>query len=200
MTEKQIQQRSPVGRFNGLLMLLAILTIGGFLVWVTINSETSQVEVVEGADADESELGEALEVVAAETFAAGPDTYVDREIRVNDLEVAAAMGARAYWAELPPDGALYLIKLDPPASEVVTATNGDRLSVTGRVLAMGDSVLDAWTEQGVIETEGQRQQAEFAITFIEASEATVTTGEGAGGPAAEEGEDPAAQGEEPDRE
>lgn len=190
MTEKQIQQRSPAGRFNGLLMLLAILTMGGFLVWVTINSETSQVEVVEGADADESELGGGLEVVDAETFAAGPDGYVDREIRVDDLAVAAAMGPRAYWAELPPDDALYLIKLDPPASDAVSATNGDRLSVTGRVLTMTDSVVNAWTEQGVIETEGQAVEAAFAITFIEASEATVTTGEGAGDPPAEEGEEP----------
>lgn len=189
MTEKQIQQRSPAGRFNGLLMLLAILTVGGFLVWVTANSETtSQVEVVEGAEADAGEPADGVEVVNAETFAAGPDTYVDREIRVNDLAVASPMGSQAYWAELPAGGGLYLIKLDPPASDVVSAAAGDRLSVTGRVLAMSDSVVDAWAEQGVIETDGQRLEAEFAITFIEASEATVTTGGGPGNPPQESDE------------
>jgi hypothetical protein len=173
MAEKQNQQRSAA-RYTRLWMLLAILTVGGFLMWVSVNSEPREVAVAEGAE-PEGPRDDRFEVIDPEEFAVDPQAYLGREVHLSELDVAAPMGSRAYWVTLP-DGNLYLVKLGETIGEQVTAREGERLTVAGPIVAMSDSVVAAWTEEGAIATDGQRTEAEFAISFIEAVEASVTAG------------------------
>jgi hypothetical protein len=50
---------------------------------------------------------------------------------------------------------------------------GQRVTIVGPVLARTDSVLAAWEREGVITSEGQRMEMEFATTFIEARRVVV---------------------------
>jgi hypothetical protein len=45
---------------------------------------------------------------------------------------------------------------------------GTPYTVVGTMYAMNDSVLNAWEASGAIADEGQRMQAEFATSFLEA--------------------------------
>ncbi|HKJ93384.1 MAG TPA: hypothetical protein VJ957_09450, partial [Longimicrobiales bacterium] len=64
------------------------------------------------------------------------------------------------------------------AADGVTMESGTRYNVSGRVVTMSDSVLDAWQQSGAIQNEGERMQAEFATAFLEASTVTRSANQG----------------------
>ena len=64
-----------------------------------------------------------------------------------------------------------LIKLGPElVAAGVAVRSGEVVSVSGRIMAMTDSVLAAWQQEGAITDEGQRMEAEYVLgqTFLEA--------------------------------
>jgi len=147
------------------LMLLAFLAIGGFMYWLNISSAATAVEVVETPDEPTAAAGG----MAFAEFAADPSAFSGQAISVNGVAVASVMGANAFWTELS-QNAPFLIRLNPSLS--MSVAQGDVLSVTGTVVSMSDSILDAWTADGSFTNDTQRLEAEFAETFFEATAAT----------------------------
>ncbi|HEX7050703.1 MAG TPA: hypothetical protein VF188_10910 [Longimicrobiales bacterium] len=171
MTETPNEVRKPAGRMNWLWITIAVVVVGGFLVWLGVNGTGSSAPT-----AEESSGGEMTDKAAAATItladlAAGAATYVGQVVRLDSIEVTSLMGSQSFWTLLP-DRTPYLVKLGPALVQSgTTVQRGDRVTVSGRVVEMTDSVIAAWEQQGAIQDEGQRAQAEFATTFIEATEA-----------------------------
>jgi hypothetical protein len=166
-------RRGSGGQLTLVWMALALVLVAGFLYWLAANSEPSRMVAVE-EDAGEvaPDPMAAGTQVGRDDFAANPDQYRGRTVELSDVEIAATIGAQAFWIDLPRQP--FLVRLAPGAeTQGVTIQPGQRVTIVGPVLARTDSVLAAWEREGVITSEGQRMEMEFATTFIEARRVVV---------------------------
>ena len=172
-------KRTSKGGTSLLLMIASFLAIGGFLWWLSISAEPTEVAIVEEEEAEEDA---GIPTVEVGTFAADPRSYVGQEIRFRNLSVASTLGPEAFWFQLPNETP-YLVKLD--SSLVAGGTDfqaGEGIRrVVGTVHEMTDSVLDAWQAAEAFTNETQRIEAEFATTFLEARTLDLAGGGGKGG-------------------
>lgn len=159
------------------LMVLAFLALGGFLYWLNITAEPTEVTIVEEQPDEVS--GAAISV---DDFLANPEARVGEPIEVSGARVSSRLGTQAFW--IGPDDRPYLVKMAPS----LVAAGGSVLveqivSLRGTVHTMSDSVLNAWQEMGAFSNEGDRIVAEFATSFFEVEEIVAPGGgaEGAGG-------------------
>lgn len=165
------------------LMLLSFLAIAGFLYWLSVRAVPTEVAV-----AEPEEESMANEVALAE-FSAATESYVGQEVSLRGIPVTTLLGAHAFWTNLADvQNTPYLIHLSSDLlADSVTAVAGATVDVMGTVLAMSDSVLDAWEAAGAFTNgETDRFQAEFAENFMEISFiADVEAAEPAGEPGAD---------------
>ena len=171
---------SRKGAANGgsvVLMVLAFLGVGGFMVWLNIRAAETEVAVVEDTSGEAEDFGSAP-VVDAGVFGSDPMAHSDGVVRINDLLVQSGVGAQAFFVEMPNQPGPYLIKMGARVvADSVTVPSGSRVSVVGRVFLMSDSVADDWVATGAI-AEGDRILATFAQSFLEAVDIIVTAGGG----------------------
>lgn len=170
MTEKPMEQSNRSGRFTWLWMILSLVVVSGFLAWLAASSRPSSVAVVEEAATEKAAgTGDAANVTVTD-LVASIDQYMGKTVQLIDLQVASPLGAQAFWTTLP-NGTPFLIKLGPAVvQQGVAPKGGDVVTVVGRVVAMSDSVLAAWQQQGALADEGQKMEAEFATSFVEAAQ------------------------------
>ncbi len=98
------------------------------------------------------------------------------------MRAQSTLGPQAYWLDMPND-VPFLMKADSSLVSEGTFDMevGTSYSVVGTMHAMTDSVLAAWEEQGALTEEGQRMQAEFATSFLEARRVVPTGGSSGSG-------------------
>lgn len=161
------------------LMILAFLVVVGFLYWLNVTAEPTQVVIVEEEDARGSGASAILDVA---DFLSNPGQYEGRIVEVLGARVASRLGPQAFW--IGPDDAPFLVKMGTDlvsaGTEILT---GQRMNLVGTVWVMSDSTHAAWDEIGAFPNEGDRIVAEFAIgsPFLEVS--VIDTETGAGGSA-----------------
>jgi hypothetical protein len=155
------QQTSEKLRFP--LMILAALSIAGFVWWLSVFTEPTQFAVAQEEAVEEADGVPTLELA---TFEQRADDMAGSRLRLQGLEVATSIGPRAFLASLP-EGKPYVIRLMPAVGDL-NVTGGEILDVTGTVRAMSDEVLDAWEAEGVITDPTAREIASFGLTFFEA--------------------------------
>jgi len=160
------QQTSEKLRFP--LMILAALSIVGFVWWLSVFTEPTQFAVAQEETAEEANGAPALELA---TFEQRADDMADSRLRLQGIEVATSIGPRAFLTSLP-EGKPYVVRLMPAVGDL-NVSAGDVLNVTGTVRAMSDEVLDAWEAEGVITDPTARDIAGFGMTFLEAEAVTV---------------------------
>jgi hypothetical protein len=145
------------------LMVLSFVVIGGFLFYLNQASRASVVEVVEEEVPAASSGAQTVDWAA---FVAAPESFQGQRLRIAGLEVVSRVGNAAFWVEAPGD-TYYLVRMLPEVlAQGVEIGPGAVVTVEGATHAMGDSVLNAWEQDGVI-TSGQRAEAEFATSFLE---------------------------------
>ena len=157
-----LKSRAGAAKLGVPLMILCFLTVGGFLYWLSRSAEPTEVaEVVE-------ETGAALaNVVALSEFSTGTAAYVGQEVTLEGIEVVSLLGTQALWMNLE-NGTPYLLHLTEMAlADSVAVAQGDVVTVSGAVMEMSDSILDAWAAAGAFSQETDRIQAEFAVDFLE---------------------------------
>lgn len=169
MDEQNVEHRKPAGQYTWLWMILALALVGGFLVWLGVESEPTQIQVVE-EDAVEEDTTTAADV-SLDAFAANTDQYAGEDVRLTDIPVASLLGPRMFWTELPGEQAgltvPYLIALDTAAvADSLGPETGENVTVVGQVFEVTDSVLDGWVQSGVLQ-EAQRLEAEFASSYLQ---------------------------------
>lgn len=147
-------------------MGIAIVLVIGLVYWLAVNSEPSRVAAIVEEDTV-AVADDGATVVSADVFAGNPDQYRGQNVELRDVVVAAPIGNHAFWLDLPRQP--FLVRMSPAlVSEGRNVQSGDRVTVAGVVVERSDSVLAAWQNEGVISSEGQRLEMEFATTFIEA--------------------------------
>lgn len=169
-TEATTPQKRRTGT-NRTPVVVALVAVALFLGWLATRQPEEAVVVAEpdanGQVDPTAATGPAVAIDAAAL--SQPDQYVGQLVEVESIPVMSPLGPSLFWAELP-GGSPYLVKLDSAqiaAGSRVPAA-GASVHVVGRVLAKSDSALNAWLDAGVLQTEGQRSQAEFGTTYIEA--------------------------------
>jgi hypothetical protein len=151
------------------LMIAAFLVVGGFLYWLNITAEPTEVAVEEGGGRERA-AGIAA-ILDVDDFLAEPIRFQGQNVEVTGARVTSRLGGQAFW--IGPQDRPFLVKLAPPALETgISVSSGDVFSLVGAVLMMTDSALVAWGDAGAFASEGERAVAEFAVgsLFLEASE------------------------------
>ncbi|HEU5208353.1 MAG TPA: hypothetical protein VFU06_02990 [Longimicrobiales bacterium] len=159
-------EREGSGIPSWVLGIVAVLGVAGFLFWLSSAAQPAEmVAITEGGDTTAAApTGMTGEVVTLQQIAAGTDTLQGRDLVLESVEVAAAMGQQAFWVDLP-NQQPFLIKMSSAAAMPVQS--GDVVDVAGRIQAMSDSVIADWKASGAI-TENQEAEALFAQSFLEA--------------------------------
>jgi len=146
--------------------VVAILGVVGFLWWISSAAQPRDLVAITEDDDTTAAASSGMtgEVVGLDQIVSNASGLVGRDIIIEDVSVAAAMGQRAFWIDLP-NQQPFLISM---GGEVVPVQSGDVVDVAGRMHVMSDSVIAAWTSSGAI-TQGQEAEAQFAQTFLEAA-------------------------------
>jgi hypothetical protein len=150
------------GTLNTVAMILAFLAIGGFLYWLSMVSEPTEVVVPQ-----EDEVAQAVSLAA---FAQAQLPYEGVLIRVDGVEVQSLLGTDGFLFAMP-DGSAYPVRLDPSLVSVGSPIEpGSQGMVVGRVQMMTDSIMSAWATDSLFASDEQQEAAAAAGTFILASE------------------------------
>ncbi len=169
-----IRSRAGAANMAPILMVVAFLSIGLFVWWLSATAEPTEVVIVEEVVDEAAAEG----AVAWADFGADPESFAGQEITIPGVQVASLLGGQAFWAQLPSETP-YLIKLgDDLVAGGVSVTSGDAGDITGTVHMMSDSVLNAWEAAGAFTDPVNRIEAEFATSFFEAQAIMVGPPEG----------------------
>lgn len=157
------RQKKPTSPLTLLLMLLAVLGVAGFMAWLSVNSGSEEVPVVEA--------GEPIILdVPLVDLALDSEKFVGLDVRLTNIEVSSLMGGGVFWT-IAENGSPFLVK---PSDDLVAAgigaEKGEAVTVAGEVRAMSTEVLDAWERIGIIRSAAERSITEYATAYLEASE------------------------------
>jgi hypothetical protein len=174
-----------------LWMILALVVVGGFLVWLGAASEPTQVTVVDEDAGDEDDMGpmaldSGVVAVNKDTLGANKAAYEGQQVQVDQVALTTELGDGIYWGELGDRQRQVpiLIRLDSVAGAGWEMRPNALYTITGEVTRMTDSLATAWGEQGEFRGEGEQMQAAFADYFIQASRIRPSRGgrpQGSGG-------------------
>ncbi len=144
-------QRDTSGKLTTPLMILAFLSVVGFMYWLYVASEPTEFtvaqEVTENEGAREVEVGE---------FAADPGSYLGARLRLSPVFVASVSTSELVWFQFE-DGTPYLVRISRALAEAgVTVAAGELVVFEGTVQPMNESVVEGWLSEGVIDDEGLR--------------------------------------------
>jgi len=156
------------------LMILAFLVVIGFLYWLNITAEPTEVVIVEE---DQGRTSTASAILDEADFLADAVQYEGQVVEVTGARVASRLGPQAFW--IGPDDAPFLVKMATTLVDDGTVVEVEQgVNLVGTVFMMTDSSHAAWDVLGAFPNDGDKIVAEFAIgsPFIE-----VTMIEGPGG-------------------
>ena len=159
-----------LGTQTWLWMILALITVAGFLTWLGVASEPTSVAVVE--DTTEGGMDAAgVTVVPKDTLAADKARFAGQAVRVSNVASTGNLGVGIFWGELGTQAnqVPILVRLDSAAQDGFQAQVGGLYTLTGTVRPMSDSLAGVWLEQGELAGEGERMQAAFADYYIQVS-------------------------------
>jgi hypothetical protein len=165
-------------KFSLPLMVLAFLVVGGFLYWLSITAQPTEVEVVEEVEDTGSGASAILDIV---DFLGAPGDYEGQVIEVTRAQIVNRLGEQAFWigtADAP-----FLVKMSPALLETQPAVIVEQVvTLVGQVHILTDSVLTSWDALGAFPTDTDRFLAEFSLgsPFIEVESVEAMTPGGAG--------------------
>jgi len=167
------------------LMILSFVVVIGFLFWLNVTAEPTQIAIVQ----DETPRTSGASAILSEVdFLSGPGEYEGQVVEVSNARISSRLGPHAFW--IGPDDAPFLVKM---GAELVAAgteiLSTQRVNLIGTVWIMGDSAHAAWDAQGAFPSEGDRIVAEFAIGSPYLEVTVVEAQAGAGGDAGGGGTD-----------
>ena len=169
------EARTPKGgSLTWLWMVLALVLVAGFLTWLGVASEPSEVAVVEESDTAGAQPGDGLAFteVPKDTLAAAKERFEGQRIRVAGVQVTGSLGPGIFWGELGSQSNQIpiLVRMDSSlVSGGLQVQQGGTYTITGLVQRMTDSVSAAWGSEGAFADEGAQMQSTFADYYIRAS-------------------------------
>jgi hypothetical protein len=144
------------------LMILAAISIVGFVWWLAVFTEPSQFAVAQEGELDDGDAP----TLSLQLFEQQYPELEGQRLRLEGITVSTMLGPRAFLTALP-DGSPYVVRMLPGAEDAPVAT-GSVVNVTGTIEAISATVLDGWEAEGVITDPTARQIAEFGVNFMNA--------------------------------
>jgi hypothetical protein len=170
MADIDVAQK-PAGQSTLLWALLAIVAVGGLMVWLAVQSHRTTTAVVVQETVEErdraSQRARPTVTVELSELGANPDGHTGRDVETV-TPIAATLGARAYWADIP--GANPFLVVLTEGAAVDDLASGQTITVAGLVVEVTEALVDQWIAEGAI-NEGSRAEAVFASHAILADEA-----------------------------
>jgi hypothetical protein len=162
-------RRSDRGASSLIPVLVALLAVGGFLAWLATRQPTTEsVAVTEPGNTAVDQQGTPTGTVTepAALNQQGGRALVGQDIELQSVPVSSMMGPHFLWVELP-GGSPYLLRLDQSVVNGATPvpTSGN-VRVIGRVEMKDEAVISGWVQEGLLQDEAHRMQAEFGTTYI----------------------------------
>jgi len=162
------------------LMIVAFLAIAGFLYWLNLQAQADvAARDVQEEAVEETAAAMSGTVVAGEDLQVDPSPFEGMTVVVEGMTVASGLGTQGFWLELPNKNPFLVSMSEAVKAEGMSVTPGQVVNVSGTVVAMSDSALNAWSMAGAI-GEGDRLAAEFATHFLEAQQIQVVGRVGGG--------------------
>lgn len=140
---------------------LAFLTVGAFMAYLYLATRESRVRVLEEGGASGG-----VPRASAADFAASPGRWSGRLVRLDSLLVVGRLGRAAFSVELPGRPRYPVVMERWLIEEGVQVTTQDRVRVVGSVYALNDSVLNVWTQRGIVDPARRpdlRQESTFFL-------------------------------------
>jgi hypothetical protein len=142
------------------LMILAALSMAGFVWWLSVYTEPTQTALAR----EEVAEVEAPPMATAE-FEQQVTQLTGQQVRLEGIEVATLIGPQAFLASLP-EGSILLVRILPGVAPLGVEP-GQVLALRGTVRAMSPEVLDQWGAEGVYTDPAARDIAGFSVNFLE---------------------------------
>lgn len=160
-----LKSRAGAAKLGVPLMILSFLMVVGFMYWLSVTAEPTEVAVVE----QDAPLQNQLTI---EVFSAAPNEFMGQIVSLENIEISGLHGAHAFFTNLADaNGTGYLLHLSDSlvADTTVSVAYGMSVTVTGRVTETTDSVIDAWEQAGAFANEGEKlvAQSTYHLSFIE---------------------------------
>ena len=158
------------------LALLAVLAMAGFLVWLGVTAEPTDLAMDD--QIPEEEL-EAADEVSHEDFAADPSAWEDSLIRLVDVRADQMVGAFAFWANIPdvedeeeeeevePVRQFFVLAdrvMDLRQFGVAVPEDED-FELVGEVRSVDPEIIEAWTDRGIVPS-AQAEEVEGLETYV----------------------------------
>jgi hypothetical protein len=171
MADISVEKRATGGQSTWLWMLLAVAAVLGLMAWLATRPDTTTQIVAEqtGAAPAGADFGVGADAVELSTLGANPDAYVNQEIVVRGADVAAVLGPRAYWADVPGANP-FLVVLGQSVENIDAPIAGQSYDLQGRVQPVTEQMVNDWVTAGVI-APGSRDEATFATHYLLANQA-----------------------------
>lgn len=169
MADISVEQQTG-GQKTWIWALVAVLATVALMWWLARQSEeVGRVTAVQGDTAAVAGQASTAETADLAAVSQAPDTYLGRNIALSGVPVAAALGPRAFWADIPGQNP-FLVILGPSVAGVDMPVAGHRLDLEGTVQPVTEEQLNDWITAGTV-SEGSRDEASFATHYLLASSA-----------------------------
>jgi hypothetical protein len=173
MADISVEKKQGGGDLTWVWALVAVLAVGGLMLWLATNQQTTT-QIVSGIGADTvpgAPAAAAGEPVDLATLSADPEPFTGRQVQASNVSVAAVLGNRAFWADVPGANP-FLVVVGPEVAATDWLNAGATLStVQGAVQPVTDAELNQWVEGQVIRPEA-RDEASFASHYLNANQIT----------------------------
>lgn len=173
MADISVEQKSSAQK-TWIWALLAVILIIALMFWLNRQSqELGRTAAIQGdtvgamAPGTAAATGEAADL---EAVAQDPDSYQGRALSLQGVPIAAALGPRSFWADIPGQNP-FLVILGPNVAEVQMPVAGQRLNLSGTVQPVTEQQINDWITAGTV-AQGSREEAAFATHYLLASSAT----------------------------
>lgn len=167
MADISVEKKQGVN-LTWLWALAAVAAIAALMVWLFANQPDSTAVVTNtAADSVTAADSASVQSVSLATIAAAPDTYLGQEVRLEDVTVAALLGNRGFWAEVPGANP-FLVILGPETGDVSWLAAGATPTVSGVVEAVTPEEVNIWVQTMAI-AETAAAEAGFATHYLRVS-------------------------------
>lgn len=162
MADIDVEQKKG-GQQTWLWAGLAVISVLALMFWLASQEEGTGPVVMEsdttGAVAQAAEDA-GVEVVQLTAIAAAPADYAERNVQVEAAEVAATLGPRAFWANIPGQNP-FLVVVAEDAGDASMIAAGQEINLRGTVADVTEAKVDEWIAAGAV-NQGARDEATFA--------------------------------------
>jgi len=172
MADISVERKS--GGMTWIWALLAVAAVAGLMFWLYGQSQEAETAAVVEGDTTAVEAVAAGEAAELSAIAATPDAFSGRTLQVEGVPVAATVGPRAFWGDVPGQNPFLVVFADGVGTGATVAA-GETYTIVGTVQAVDEASLGQWVQSGAI-NEAQRDEASFATHALIAQQATAAAG------------------------